>query len=74
MLVALAADPIAGLVDTAFVGRLGAVQLAGMAVGLSIFNTITKFLNLPLVSSTTTTVANAVGSAAGTKVRQCWYY
>lgn len=32
MLVALAADPIAGLVDTAIVGRLGAVQLAGMAV------------------------------------------
>jgi len=63
MLVALAADPVAGLVDTAVVGRLGTVQLAGMAVGLSIFGTITKFLNLPIVSSTTTTVANAAGGA-----------
>jgi hypothetical protein len=50
MLITLAADPLAGLVETAFIGRLGAVELAGMAVGLSIFSTITKFLNIPLIS------------------------
>lgn len=30
MLATLAADPLASLVDTAYVGHLGAVQLAGM--------------------------------------------
>lgn len=60
MLITLAADPLAGLVETAFIGRLGAVELAGMAVGLSIFSTITKFLNIPLISSTTTGKALSV--------------
>lgn len=32
MLATLAADPVASLVDTAFVGRLGAAQLAGACV------------------------------------------
>jgi hypothetical protein len=95
MLAALATEPIAGLVDTALIGRLGqcaltvkactaqfimpatavsqsfvatpaciagAVSLAGLGVGVSIFNTIIKFLTFPLVSASTTLVAEAVGT------------
>jgi hypothetical protein len=40
----------------------GSVPLAGLGVGLSIFNTITKFLTVPLVSASTTLVAEAVGA------------
>ncbi|KAF6252887.1 hypothetical protein COO60DRAFT_491198 [Scenedesmus sp. NREL 46B-D3] len=64
MLATLAADPIAGLVDTAYVGRLGANQLAGVGVALSVFNTTTKLLNVPLLSVTTSSVAAAAGRAA----------
>jgi len=46
MLATLAADPIAGLVDTAFVGRMGAASVAGVGVALSVFNTSTKFFNV----------------------------
>lgn len=42
MLATLAADPIAGLVDSAYMGRAGAAQLAAVGVALSVFNTCTK--------------------------------
>lgn len=41
----------------------GAVQLAGTGVALSIFNTVTKLFNVPLLSVTTSTVAAAKGRA-----------
>jgi len=61
MLATLAADPIAGLVDTAYLGRLGASELAGVGVALSIFNTVSKLFSVPLLSVTTSSVATAGG-------------
>ncbi|XP_052193286.1 protein DETOXIFICATION 43 isoform X3 [Diospyros lotus] len=54
---ALAADPIASLIDTAFVGRLGPVQLAAVGVSIAIFNQASKITIFPLVSITTSFVA-----------------
>ncbi|KAJ0094850.1 hypothetical protein Patl1_17208 [Pistacia atlantica] len=39
---ALAADPIDSLIDTAFIGRLGAVELAAGGVSIAIFNQASK--------------------------------
>ncbi|KAG2496210.1 hypothetical protein HYH03_005809 [Edaphochlamys debaryana] len=63
MLATLAADPIAGLVDSAFMGHISATQLAAVSVALTIFNTITKILNSPLLAVTTSYVALAAGAA-----------
>ncbi|XVE62084.1 hypothetical protein DITRI_Ditri06bG0091000 [Diplodiscus trichospermus] len=54
---ALAADPIASLVDTAFVGHLGSVELAAVGVSVSIFNLVSKLFNVPLLNITTSFVA-----------------
>ncbi|GIL79303.1 hypothetical protein Vretimale_16462 [Volvox reticuliferus] len=63
MLATLAADPIAGLVDSAYMGRAGSSQLAAVGVAISIFNTATKLFNAPLLAVTTSTVAKATGEA-----------
>ncbi|EFJ50158.1 hypothetical protein VOLCADRAFT_88992 [Volvox carteri f. nagariensis] len=63
MLATLAADPIAGLVDSAYMGRAGSAQLAAVGVALSIFNTATKLFNVPLLAVTTSAVAKATGEA-----------
>ncbi|TYI63219.1 hypothetical protein E1A91_D09G004700v1 [Gossypium mustelinum] len=47
---ALAADPIASLVDTAFVGHL-------VGVSVSIFNLVSRLFNVPLLNITTSFVA-----------------
>ncbi|KAL7258319.1 hypothetical protein ACSBR1_004445 [Camellia fascicularis] len=54
---ALAADPIASLIDTAFIGRLGPVQLAAVGVAIAVFNQASKVTIFPLVSITTSFVA-----------------
>ncbi|KAG7576485.1 Multi antimicrobial extrusion protein [Arabidopsis thaliana x Arabidopsis arenosa] len=54
---ALAADPVASLIDTAFVGRLGATQLAAVGVSIAIFNQASRITMFPLVSLTTSFVA-----------------
>ncbi|KAE8704534.1 MATE efflux family protein 2 [Hibiscus syriacus] len=54
---ALAADPIASFVDTAFVGHLGSVELAAVGVSVSIFNLVSKLFNVPLLNITTSCVA-----------------
>ncbi|KAJ8753873.1 hypothetical protein K2173_000127 [Erythroxylum novogranatense] len=54
---ALAADPIASLVDTAFVGHIGSVELAAVGVSVSIFNLVSKLFNVPLLNITTSFVA-----------------
>lgn len=54
---ALAADPVASLIDTAFVGRLGAAQLAAVGVSIAIFNQASRITMFPLVSLTTSFVA-----------------
>ncbi|KAF0889876.1 hypothetical protein E2562_033851 [Oryza meyeriana var. granulata] len=54
---ALAADPITALVDTAFVGHVGSTELAAVGVSISIFNLVSKLLNVPLLNVTTSFVA-----------------
>ncbi|THF98182.1 hypothetical protein TEA_014654 [Camellia sinensis var. sinensis] len=54
---ALAADPIASLVDTAFVGHLGSVELAAIGVSVSVVNLVSKLFNVPLLNVTTSFVA-----------------
>ncbi|WOH04356.1 hypothetical protein DCAR_0623765 [Daucus carota subsp. sativus] len=54
---ALAADPVASLIDTAFIGRLGAVEIAAVGVSIAIFNQASKVTIFPLVSITTSYVA-----------------
>ncbi|TKY53324.1 MATE efflux family protein 1 [Spatholobus suberectus] len=54
---ALAADPIASLIDTAFIGHMGPVELAAVGVSIAIFNQISKITIIPLVSVTTSLVA-----------------
>jgi putative MATE family efflux protein len=60
-LVGLAVEPLASLVDTAFVGRCcGAVDLAGVGIGISIFNLVAKAFNF--LSPATTSLVAAVSS------------
>ncbi|KAI4353456.1 hypothetical protein L6164_002405 [Bauhinia variegata] len=53
----LAADPLTSLVDTAFVGHLGSVELAAVGVAISAFNLVSKLFNVPLLNITTSFVA-----------------
>ncbi|XP_062199087.1 protein DETOXIFICATION 45, chloroplastic-like isoform X2 [Phragmites australis] len=55
-----AIDPVAQLLETAYIGRLGPVELASAAVGVSVFNIISKLFNIPLLSITTSFVAEDV--------------
>ena len=62
--VGLAIDPVASLVDTAFVGRCcGSADLAGTAVAVAIFSLVSKTFNF-LGSATTTFVAEASSADA----------
>jgi putative MATE family efflux protein len=57
---ALAADPLVSLVDTAFVGQLGAVPLAALGVNASVFSLAFIVFNF-LAYGTTPRVARAYG-------------
>ncbi|CAN6198801.1 unnamed protein product [Urochloa humidicola] len=59
-IVGQAVDPVAQLLETAYIGRLGPVELASAAVGMSVFNIISKLFNVPLLSITTSFVAEDV--------------
>ncbi|KAG6402841.1 hypothetical protein SASPL_135055 [Salvia splendens] len=54
---ALTADPIASLIDTAFIGQIGPVELAAVGVSIALFNQISRIAIFPLVSVTTSFVA-----------------
>nr|TKW18501.1 hypothetical protein SEVIR_5G434700v2 [Setaria viridis] len=54
---ALTADPLASLIDTAFIGRLGSVEIAAVGVAIAVFNQVMKVCTYPLVSVTTSFVA-----------------
>ncbi|XP_071737547.1 protein DETOXIFICATION 42-like isoform X2 [Rutidosis leptorrhynchoides] len=60
---ALMADPIASLIDTAFIGHLGPVELAAVGVAIAIFNQASKIAIFPLVSVTTSFVAEEDSAA-----------
>ncbi|XP_022631826.1 protein DETOXIFICATION 43 isoform X2 [Vigna radiata var. radiata] len=54
---AVAADPIVSLIDTAFIGHLGPVELAAAGVSISLLNQASRITIFPLVSITTSFVA-----------------
>ncbi|KAK4773575.1 hypothetical protein SAY87_028594 [Trapa incisa] len=54
---ALAADPIASLIDTAFIGQIGPVELAAVGVSIALFNQVSRIAIFPPVSVTTSFVA-----------------
>ncbi|XP_055815450.1 protein DETOXIFICATION 45, chloroplastic isoform X2 [Solanum dulcamara] len=62
-----AIDPLTQLMETAYIGRLGSVELASAGVSISIFNIISKLFNIPLLSVATSFVAEDIAKNA-TKV------
>lgn len=58
---ALAADPLASIVDAMFVGRLGPVQQAAMGIAISAQYSVAKLYNDPLLKTSTSLVAGKSG-------------
>jgi MATE family multidrug resistance protein len=69
VLFSLVAEPITGLVDTAFVARLGATPLAALGVGIIILSSVFWMLNF-LGIGTQTEVARALGAGARERGRE----
>lgn len=67
---ALAADPIASLIDTAFIGHIGPVELAAVGVAIAIFNQASKITIFPLVSVTTSFVAEEDAASLGAEPKE----
>ncbi|MEJ2039877.1 MAG: MATE family efflux transporter, partial [Desulfosarcinaceae bacterium] len=61
------AEPLTGLVDTAFIARLGAVPLAALGVGAATLSSLFWIFNF-LGIGTQTEVAQAVGSGEDERV------
>ncbi|XP_021312605.1 protein DETOXIFICATION 45, chloroplastic-like isoform X2 [Sorghum bicolor] len=59
-----AIDPMAQLMETAYIGRLGALELASAGIGISIFNIVSKIFNIPLLSIATSFVAEDISRSA----------
>ncbi|KAL2936893.1 Protein DETOXIFICATION 45 chloroplastic [Bienertia sinuspersici] len=59
-----AIDPLAQLMETAYIGILGPVQLASAGVSMSIFNIISKLFNMPLLSVATSFVAEDIAKSS----------
>ncbi|XP_021645038.2 protein DETOXIFICATION 45, chloroplastic [Hevea brasiliensis] len=55
-----AIEPLAQLMETAYVGRLGPLELASAGLSMSIFNIISKVFNIPLLSVATSFVAEDI--------------
>uniref|UniRef100_A0A0A9GTD0 MATE1 n=1 Tax=Arundo donax TaxID=35708 RepID=A0A0A9GTD0_ARUDO len=62
---ALMADPVASLVDTAFIGRIGPVELAAVGISIAVFNQVSRIAIFPLVSVTTSFVAEEDATSNG---------
>ncbi|XP_062205482.1 protein DETOXIFICATION 42 isoform X2 [Phragmites australis] len=62
---ALMADPVASLVDTAFIGHIGPVELAAVGVSIAVFNQVSRIAIFPLVSVTTSFVAEEDATSVG---------
>lgn len=60
-----AAEPIAGLVDTAYLGRLGPDVLGGVGVALAAQAAVSKLYNSPLSKTTISLIGSKVGARKG---------
>ncbi|KAL3843323.1 hypothetical protein ACJIZ3_000726 [Penstemon smallii] len=60
----LAIEPLVQLMETAYIGRLGSVELASASVSISLFNIISKLFNIPLLSVATSFVAEDISKNA----------
>jgi MATE family multidrug resistance protein len=68
LFVSLVAEPLTGLVDTAFVARLGSPALAGLGVGAALLSSALWVFNF-LGIGTQTEVAHALGARDRTRAR-----
>ncbi|KAM7260858.1 hypothetical protein ACFE04_026333 [Oxalis oulophora] len=59
-----AIEPLAQLMETAYIGRLGPIELASAGVSISIFNILSKVFNIPLLSVATSFVAEDISRNA----------
>ncbi|KAB1207069.1 MATE efflux family protein 3, chloroplastic [Morella rubra] len=59
-----AIEPLAQLMETAYIGRLGPLELASAGLSMSIFNIISKVFNIPLLSVATSFVAEDISRNA----------
>ncbi|KAM7523995.1 hypothetical protein LguiA_013897 [Lonicera macranthoides] len=59
-IVGQAIEPLAQLMETAYIGRLGSLELASAGVSISIFNIVSKVFNIPLLSVATSFVAEDI--------------
>ncbi|KAL3624343.1 Protein DETOXIFICATION 45, chloroplastic [Castilleja foliolosa] len=59
-----AIEPMVQLMETAYIGRLGSVELASAGVSISLFNIISKLFNIPLLSIATSFVAEDISKNA----------
>jgi putative MATE family efflux protein len=66
--ISLAADPMASLVDAMYVGRLGAVEQAGMGIAISAQFSVAKLYNDPLLKTSTSLVAGKTGEELSASV------
>ena len=66
--VSLAADPLASLVDSMYVGRLPAYDQAGMGIAISAQYSVSKLYNDPLMKTSTSLVAGKEGEELSASV------
>ncbi|KAI3947765.1 hypothetical protein MKX01_034430 [Papaver californicum] len=59
-----AIDPLAQLMETAYIGTFGPLELASAGISVSIFNVISKLFNIPLLGVATSFVAEDISKAA----------
>ncbi|XVF28740.1 hypothetical protein REPUB_Repub15cG0056000 [Reevesia pubescens] len=59
-----AIEPLAQLMETAYIGRLCSVALASAGDSISVFNIISKLFNIPLLSIATSFVAEDISKNA----------
>ncbi|XP_026409891.1 protein DETOXIFICATION 45, chloroplastic-like [Papaver somniferum] len=57
-------DPLAQLVETAYIGSFGPLEMAAAGVSVSIFNVISKLFNIPLLGVATSFVAQDISKNA----------
>ncbi|THF95854.1 hypothetical protein TEA_024505 [Camellia sinensis var. sinensis] len=59
-----AIEPLGLLMEAAYIGRMGPLELASAGVSISIFNIISKVFNIPLLSVATSFVAEDISKNA----------